>query len=310
MIRMQENMSKTLDLYSKIYRSVEIPTAKTAAVTAIEKFVAVSQQQLNGISAWDSFYQSLQPPFWLQKVLDDYNVSMKPLADATRYWENVKNSLELQNGIFATLQPDINNNLAQVLERLTSSASMINMTSFQRLVSGIENVNNDLFDLMNEAYFEDEEIEDFDSEEGFTSNAEIHEALETQVNDPVGFQEKAADWTEKKKRQFFIVVMILHFFWSNFIQPYFQEYIGVPVTAWTVAHVKEIPEKTGKLIADLKEDIEAIIIENVPYYYKVSFIDEHGEVREGYVSKRSVKLIEKPKSDEPVTENIGEIEKE
>lgn len=41
-----------------------------------------------------------------------------------------------------------------------------------------------------------------------------------------------------------------------------------------------------------KEDIEAMIIENVPYYYKITFVDENGEVKEGYVSKRSVKFVE------------------
>lgn len=86
--------------------------------------------------------------------------------------------------------------------------------------------------------------------------------------------------------------IILNFFWGNFIQTYFQECIGAPVMAWTVAHVKELPEKASKFIGDLKEDIEATIIENVPYYYKVIFIDENGEVKEGYVSKRSVKLVE------------------
>lgn len=53
-----------------------------------------------------------------------------------------------------------------------------------------------------------------------------------------------------------------------------------------------IPEKTSRFVGDIKEDIEATIIENVPYYYKVTFVDENGEEKEGYVSKRSVKLVE------------------
>lgn len=100
-----------------------------------------------------------------------------------------------------------------------------------------------------------------------------------------------ANWAESKKKKYCIAINVLKFFLTLFIVPYLQEYIGVPVTAWTVAHVRELPEKASKLITDIKEDIEATIIENVPYYYKITFIDENGEEKEGYVSKRSVKFV-------------------
>lgn len=291
MIKIQSNLSKTLDVYTRICKSVEVPTTTTAAA-AIGQFAAISQKQLSGLDVIDSFYQSFQPHSTLRKVLDNYCMSIKPLMTTTKYWETVRKNLGLQSSFFATPKPVINDNLVKTLERLISVRTMPNISSLQRLASGIECVNEDLYDIVNEAYYEDDEIKDFELEEGFTSNAEIQEALEEQVNDPIKFQEKVAFWTEKKKRQFFIVYIILNFFWGNFIQPYFQERIGVPAMAWTVAHVKELPEKTGKFIGDLKEDIEATIIENVPYYYKVTFVDENGEVKEGYVSKRSVKLVE------------------
>lgn len=291
MLKIQSNLAKTLDIYTRICKSVEVPTAATAAA-AIGQFASISQKQMSGLNAIDSFYQSFQPHSAWRKVLDNYYMSTKPLMTTTRYWETVRKNLGLQSSFFTMPQPTINDNLVKVLERLASVTSMPDVSSLQRLASGIESVNEDLYGLMNQAYYEDDDIEDFELEEGFTSNAEIQEALEEQVNDPVKFQEKVAFWTEKKKRQFFIVYIILNFFWGNFIQPYFQECIGAPVMAWTVAHVKELPEKAGKFIGDLKEDIEATIIENVPYYYKVTFIDENGEVKEGYVSKRSVKLVE------------------
>lgn len=40
---------------------------------------------------------------------------------------------------------------------------------------------------MNQSYYEDDDIEDFELEEGFTNNAEIQETLDEQVNDPVKF---------------------------------------------------------------------------------------------------------------------------
>lgn len=36
---------------------------------------------------------------------------------------------------------------------------------------------------------------------------------------------------------------------------------------------------------------ERVILEDTNYYYKVSFTDENGETKEGYVAKRNLKLI-------------------
>ena len=84
--------------------------------------------------------------------------------------------------------------------------------------------------------------------------------------------------------------------------PYFQETIGKPAVAYTVSKVREIPEVAGKIIDEIKENIEAIITEDIPYYYKVTYIDENGEVKEGYVSKKSIKVIEK-EEEEVVSES-------
>ena len=59
-----------------------------------------------------------------------------------------------------------------------------------------------------------------------------------------------------------------------------------------VSNVKELPEKGAAIVCQLKENIEAYITENTNYYYKVSFIDENGVEREGYVAKRNLKIIQ------------------
>ena len=94
------------------------------------------------------------------------------------------------------------------------------------------------------------------------------------------------------KIQFFIFWQFLSFIFGNFLVPFFEEFIGVPVTSYIVSNVKELPQKGADIICQLKEDIEAIIIEDTNYYYKVSFVDESGEKREGYVAKRNLKKIE------------------
>ena len=77
----------------------------------------------------------------------------------------------------------------------------------------------------------------------------------------------------------------------------------MPVTAYVVSNVKELPEKGAKIIGQIHENIEAIIIENTNYYYKVTFTNENGETKEGYVAKRNLKIVEE-KTEEDTTEEI------
>ena len=77
----------------------------------------------------------------------------------------------------------------------------------------------------------------------------------------------------------------------------------MPVTAYVVSNVKELPEKGAKIIGQIHENIEAIIIENTNYYYKVTYTNEKGETKEGYVAKRNLKIVEE-KTEEDTTEEI------
>lgn len=72
---------------------------------------------------------------------------------------------------------------------------------------------------------------------------------------------------------------------------------------FVVSNVKELPQKGAKIVAQLRQNIEATIVENTNYYYKVTFTDENGIQREGYVAKRNLKIVEQPEAED-------EIEKE
>ena len=157
--------------------------------------------------------------------------------------------------------------------------------------------------------FSETEIEDNKLESEFSSAEELEEAVNEHINNPRGFQERFANWSQKKKIQYFIIWRIICFLWSNFCQPYFQDNIGKPVTSYIVSNVKELPEKGAKVVCQLKQNIEAIILENTIYYYKVSFIDENGNVREGYVAKKNLKVldeeedVERDKEEEALNES-------
>lgn len=171
---------------------------------------------------------------------------------------------------------------------------LLHEIDYSALFADIIPQSSSLSQIVNSAYsiVQDELLEDDEQNNIFTEE-EIQEALQEQASNPKGFQERIANWTEKKKIQFFIIWQLISFIYGNFLQPYFQENIGIPVTAYIASNVKELPQKGANIICKLKEDIEAIIVEDTNYYYKVSFQDENGNLVEGYVAKRNLKKIEK-----------------
>ena len=124
------------------------------------------------------------------------------------------------------------------------------------------------------------------------------DTINDQMNNPVGFQERVANWAAEKYKKYFIVINFWLLIWGIFIQPYLQENLGLPAMTYVESNVKELPEKGAKIVAQLKENIEATIIENTNYYYKVTFTDEDGVQREGYVAKRNLKIIKEPEAEE------------
>lgn len=129
------------------------------------------------------------------------------------------------------------------------------------------------------------------AEDGFTNDTEIREALIEQANHLEGFQERFSDWAEKKKRQYYIVLWIISVIWGLFFQDDFKQYVCQPIKEYVVAKIRKLPNKDAGVIGKLKDE-QAIITGDEPYYYKIIFIGEDGKEHEGYVSKRSVILIE------------------
>lgn len=177
---------------------------------------------------------------------------------------------------------------------IRDAIGLANISDYHGLITGLTTFDEKISSIIEQIYQKSSEtghIED-EQETDFISNEEFQEAMQEQIENPQGFQERVSNWTEAKIKKYFIAYIIISFIWSNFLQPYFTEYIGMPVTSWAVSNIKEIPEKTGEIIGELKDGMEAFIIENIPYYYKVKFVDKNGETKEGYVSKRSVKIID------------------
>ena len=291
-VNMEETMNKIMSripyvLDEQIHRMSQIGEALSGALlSAASLFESTTYNTL--ITATDTLLERVQQSLERICSLDIYaEIIAQRLID----YDNTIQNLYKRFENFELVSQRAYDAIARFNQRSVDIESLVNAWQIN------------LLELLNKVTIEECECNELETEEGFSCNEEIYEALEEQVNNPIGFQERFANWTEKKIKQFFLVWMILSFVWENFMQPYFQENIGKPVMARTVAHIKEIPEVAGNFIADLKENIEAIITENCPYYYKVVFVDENGETKEGYVSKRSVRVIETPEESE---ENMSE----
>lgn len=179
---------------------------------------------------------------------------------------------------------------------------------FSSMIKSIEECTfHNLRDVVDTVYEEVQGDGGFLEDANSFSEKEIKEALDIQINNPKEFPQKTKEWSKKKMLRYYIIWKLICFLYSNFLQPYFQQNVGLPVTTWTVSNVKELPQKGAEVICQIKEGVEAIIIENTNYYYKVSFTDENGVKQEGYVSKKNLKLIEQ---NEEVAEESEKIEED
>jgi len=89
----------------------------------------------------------------------------------------------------------------------------------------------------------------------------------------LGFQEMVANWAEGKKKQYYIVYGFIVLFVQIFIMPYLQEQGLIYTTKFVNSvNVKELPQKGAEVICQLKADIQAMVIENTSYYYKVCLV--------------------------------------
>lgn len=227
--------------------------------------------------------------------------------------EEYRRSLDSLQNIAKSLMSVTTIDTARSIQNLQESMKLFTDSVIAEQISQLESIdygkifsqtlqkNGTFKDAVDAAYesLQEENIqENVELETDFASEQEIQDTINDQVNNPVGFQERVANWAAEKYKKYFIVINFWLLIWGIFIQPYLQENLGLPAMTYVVSNVKELPEKGAKIVAQLKENIEATIIENTNYYYKVTFTDENGVQREGYVAKRNLKIIKEPETEE------------
>lgn len=216
--------------------------------------------------------------------------TMESLVESFKVYEKIDISKSAR--VMAESMNEISKSIA------TEQLRQLQQIDFSTMFADIISESTSFSEILGDAYdvVRDEDEENIEKSELFTEE-EIREALSEQMTNPKGFQARVSEWTEKKKVQFFIAWQLIYFVYANFFQPYFVEKIGMPVTTYVVSNVKELPEKGAKIVGQIQENIEAIIVENTNYYYKITFTDENGETKEGYVAKRNLKIVENKKEE-------------
>ena len=280
-----KSIAEALESYKRLSANISVGLSEI-----MKTFSAYSQVNYSGITES------------LKTAMESYTKLNMSYLSSGLFNDAVQASLqELTKTFVINQQFDVSESLKTITESMnaisksfaTEQINQLQQIDFSGIFADLVPRASSLADIVDTAYtrVQDELEEECDVSDNFTEE-EIHEALQEQVTNPIRFQERVANWTEKKIKQFFIVYMLLNFLYSNFVQPYFQDNVGKSVMAYVVSNVKEFPQKGAEVIGQIQENIEAIITENTNYYYKVIFIDENGETKEGYVAKRNLKLIE------------------
>lgn len=286
-------MSSRMAELWKGYENVDISKSASAVLKAAYTPFEVSESCKQSMES----FKEIGRQFSAINMAEEYRRSLDSL-------QNIAKSLMSVSTIDTTRSIQ---NLQESMKIFTDSViaeqiSQLESIDYSKIFSQTLQKNGTFKDAVDAAYesLQEEENtpENVELETDFASEQEIQDTINDQMNNPVGFQERVANWAAEKYKKYFIVINFWLLIWGIFIQPYLQENVGLPAMTYVESNVKELPEKGAKIVAQLKENIEATIIENTNYYYKVTFTDEDGAQREGYVAKRNLKIIKEPETEE------------
>lgn len=326
-IEAYDRMRKTSAALANSIAEMTTDTSYLAATRAIETLNSRMAEILNSYTAYDFSQSAIAALKEMSKAIN-YDISQEiresinavgrkfSAIDMTSEIRKSMESLTKSIMSFTTINTsDAMKNITESIKIMADSIQeeqlrQLQQLDYSKIFSDIVDSSGLFKDAIDTAYqaIKEESSEETELETDFSSEEEIHEAINDQINNPIGFQERISKWTAQKIAKYFVIWQIISFLWANFAQPYFQEKVGMPVMSYVVSNVKELPQKGAEVICQLKEDIEAVIIENTNYYYKVSFIDENGVQQEGYVAKRNLKVIEEIEEPESTEECAEENE--
>ena len=158
----------------------------------------------NNVNTWNKTYEYMVNILNPTKVNFYVENSVKLFSNIAlqTYAENYRSLMNaMESGMFSfgkLLEP------LQLEMDLSALFISISKKIIQRNYTEEEQTEFDLFDMVNKTYEDCYTQETDNLEEGFKSNEEFKEAFKQHCSNPIGFQERTYNWTEKMIKQFFI----------------------------------------------------------------------------------------------------------
>lgn len=271
------------DSYERLKETMEILRKNLSPLMVESNLSAINQlakTMRESFSIWGSIYAKYYYSTVFKNMMDELSqLSKISLGYNT---ETVRKSL---------------GNMVETLSFLnTEQLKQISNFDYSRGFSSTYVSLDSMRDIINMAYtasqeYTEDEADEKESNNDLLTSEEVEETICEYISNPNSIIERISTWSQEKIKKYWIVFVLFSMLWNIFVLPYLQENIGKPAMAALTSNVKELPEKGAAVICQLKENIVAYITENTNYYYKVSFTDENGIEREGYVAKRNLKII-------------------
>lgn len=222
-------------------------------------------------------------------TLSDINQISKTLQ---RNFENISKVMSSYNYSFVIeSMTRVAKELAETLSKMQiDQLKVLSQFEFKQLYTDVNNYNKSFDDLIDLAY----DTTVAETKVSPLTKEDLKATLRTAKENKSRWKDiniQLLNYIDKFKKENYIFCIIMMLFIQCFFAPWFADEVGKPVMSKIACFVKELPEKGAEVICHLEQNIEAIITENQNYYYKVSFIDENGIEREGYVAKRNLKII-------------------
>lgn len=238
------------------------------------------------------------------KAIEDFKEILQPYNQLT---ETIKNNLSnnFQNKNWQNLFREMDSviskyNFSELFSRIKVENETIREILPRTYLDRLNDINitetlyseggdsNSLSKIAENIYKEIEEDEILDLED----NTSFEQIIEDVSNDRIGFQEKLYNKSDKYKKKYFIVIFVISLIFKIFLLPYIQENVGKPVMTKIESKIRLEPNSKAEVTDFIKVDTKAGITGNERYYYKIVYRDSEGHLNEGYISKRSVFLIE------------------
>ncbi len=147
-----------------------------------------------------------------------------------------------------------------------------------------------IVDVANEIY-NMAETEHNEDDQGITEEI-VEEVINSANSNEKGWQESLHDINEKLKRKYWVLYVVGWIIFNVFVLPYLSETIGLPVMTKIRCALREQPHTDSNTVIELQEGDEALILDDINYYYRIEFTDKNGDKKIGYVAKKNVEIIE------------------